>query len=209
MRSIRVPLLFASLALFAARSAAAQPQRAAVSGPAREEVRGRPAPLKEMFGVAVAVRLTSSDDPTARLRGIERLGAIGTAEAIDALVEQIDQGSPAARDPRARLAAVRLLAGFTKKDNVRQLLLHETTDSSAAEGRGAAAALGSMIRATAALALAKDGEKKALQGLVAVVLQGGPGAEAAVRALRAYPPESLDSFVEAGKRLPPALATLL
>ena len=209
MRSIRVPLLLASLVLVAARTAYAQPQRAAVSGPAREEVRGHATPLKEMFGVAVAVRLTQSDDATARLRGIERLGAIGTTEAIDALVEQIEQGSPAARDPRARLTAVRVLAGFTRKDSVRQLLLRETTDASSAEGRGSSSALGNSIRATAALALAKGGEKKALQGLVAVVLQGGPGAEAAVRALRAYPPESLESFLESRKQLPPALATLL
>ena len=209
MRSIRVPLLLASLAFFAARTAYAQPQRAAVSGQVREEVRGHTTPLKEMFGVAVAVRLTQSDDATARLRGIERLGAIGTTEAIDALVEQIEQGSPAARDPRARLAAVRLLAGFTKKDSVRQLLLRETTDASSAEGRGSFSALGSAIRATAALALARGGEKKALQSLVAVVLQGGPGAEAAVRALRAYPPESLESLLESRKQLPPALATLL
>ena len=192
MRSIRVPLLLASLVLVAARTASAQPQRAAVSGSAREEVRGHRTPLKEMFGVAVAVRLTQSDDATARLRGIERLGAIGTTEAIDALVEQIEQGSPASRDPRARLTAVRVLAGFTKKDSVRQLLLRETTDASSAEGRGSFTALGSSIRATAALALAKGGEKKGLQSLVAVVLQGGPGAEAAVRALRAYPPESLE-----------------
>src|SRR5690349_2016739 len=98
MRSIRVPLLVASLALFASRTAYAQPQRAATGSTAREEVRGRTTPLKEMFGVAVAVRLAQSDDAAARLRGIERLGAIGTTEAIDALVEQIEQGSPASRD---------------------------------------------------------------------------------------------------------------
>ena len=33
--------------------------------------------------------------------------------------------------------------------------------------------------------------------------------EAAVRALRAYPPASLESFLESRKQLPPALATLL
>ncbi len=209
MRLLRVPLLVASLALLTARIAFAQPQRAVVGSAPKDEVRGRMPPLKEMFGIPVAVRLTQSDDATERLRGIERLGAIGTPEAIDAMVEQIEMGSTAARDPRARLAAVRLLAAFTKKDNVRQLLLRETTDSSSAEGRGAFTALGSLIRATAALALAKDGEKKALQGLVAAVLQGGLGAEASVRALRAYPPESLESFLEARKRLPPAFATLL
>jgi len=209
MRLLRVTCLVGALASIPIGPVSAQPQRAIVGSAPKDEVRGHVAPLKEMFGVPVAVRLTQSDEAAFRLRGIERLGAIGTPEAIDAMVEQIEQGSPAARDPRARLAAVRLLAAFTKKDNVRQLLLRETTDSSSAEGRGAFTALGGMIRATAALALAKEGEKKALQSLVALVLQGGPGAEASVRALRAYPPESLESFLEARKRLPPALATLL
>ena len=208
MRSIRASLFVGSLVFLAAPAVFAQP-RVVSSAPARDEARAHRGALKEMFGVAVAVRLTQSDDATARLRGIERLAAIGTPEAIDAVVEQIEQGSPAARDPRARLAAVRALASFTKKDNVRQLLLRETTDTSSAEGRGSFTALGTLIRGTAALALAKDGEKKALQSLVAVVLQGGPGAEAAVRALRAYPPASLESFLESRKVLPPALATLL
>jgi HEAT repeat protein len=210
MRSIRASLLFSfsSLVFLAAPVASAQP-RVVVNGAPRDEPRGHFAALNELFGVPVAVRLTQSDDAATRLRGIERLATIGTPEAVDAMVEQIEQGSPAARDPRARLAAVRALASFTKKDSVRQLLLRETTDASSAEGRGSFTALGALIRGTAALALAKDGEKKALQSLVAVVLQGGPGAEAAVRALRAYPPESLDSFLESRKALPPALATLL
>lgn len=208
MRSIRASLLVSTLVLLAAPAASAQP-RVVVNGAPRDEPRGHVAALNELFGVPVAVRLTQSDDAATRLRGIARLATIGTPEAIDAMVEQIEQGSPAARDPRARLAAVRALASFTKKDSVRQLLLRETTDASSAEGRGSFTALGALIRGTAALALAKDGEKKALQSLVAVVLQGGPGAEAAVRALRAYPPESLDAFLESRKALPPALATLL
>ena len=208
MRLICASLLAGSLVLLAANAISAPPP-VIVNGGARDDARGHVGALKEMFGVAVAVRLTQSDDAAARLRGIERLATIGTPEAVDALVEQIEQGSPAARDPRARLAAVRALAGFTKKDNVRQLLLRETSDASSSEGRGSFTALGALLRGTAALALAKDGEKKALQSLVAVVLQGGAGAEAAVRALRAYPPESLESFLESRKQLPPALATLL
>ena len=208
MRSIRASLFVGSLVFLEAPAVFAQP-RVVVNAAPHDDARGHASALKELFGVSVAVRLTQSDDAAARLRGIERLASIGTPEAIDAIVEQIEQGSPAARDPRARLAAVRALASFTKKDNVRQLLLRETTDTSSTEGRESFTALGALIRGTAALALARDGEKKALQGLVAVVLQGGPGAEASVRALRAYPPESLESFLESRKVLPPALATLL
>ncbi|MEP7120420.1 MAG: HEAT repeat domain-containing protein [Byssovorax sp.] len=208
MRSIRASLLVGSLVFLVAPGVFADP-RVVVSAAPHDEARGHASAIKEMFGVPVAVRLTQSDDAAARLRGIERLASIGTPEAVDAIVEQIEQGSPAARDPRARLAAVRALAGSTKKDNVRQLLLRETTDASSAEGRGSFTALGTLIRGTAALALARDGEKKALQSLVAVVLQGGPGAEASARALRAYPPQSLESFLESRKVLPPALATLL
>lgn len=215
MRSIRAPFAFAPLVLLlaAAGSASAQPQPqraiAVINSTSREEPHRATSPLQGMFGVAVGVRRMSSDDAAARLRGIERLAAIGTPEAVDALLEQIEQGSPAARDPRARLAAVRALAGFTRKDSVRQLLVREATDASSAEGRGAGSALGSLIRATAALALARDGEKKALQSLATMVLQGGPGAEVAARALRAYPPESLESFLESRKQIPAPLATLL
>src|SRR5712672_3594312 len=106
MRLARLFSLFAigALALsisisIASSPAAAQPKQAVggigILGVKPDEGRGAQAsPLKEMFGVPVAAKLIQSDDPADRIRGIERLGGIGTTEAIDALVEQIEQGSP-------------------------------------------------------------------------------------------------------------------
>src|SRR4051812_8923187 len=119
MRLVRSASLFvlAALALGAVSStAAAQPKQAVVGVGnlgAKPDRGAEAASFKEMFGVPVAARLIQSDDPADRIRGIERLGGVGTTESIDALVEQIEQGSPASRDPRARLTAVRVLAPFT------------------------------------------------------------------------------------------------
>src|SRR5262245_38514136 len=75
------------------------------------EVRKRPSPqqpadasgketsLRGLSGLPAAKQLVDSDDVTQRIRGITRLGAIGTPEAIDALLEQFEQGSTIARDP--------------------------------------------------------------------------------------------------------------
>jgi cellulose synthase operon protein C len=221
MRSHRTPALVALAIvaffalLLAATRAACQPRQAAGGVIGGVGARGEPGrraesmPVKEMFGVPLAVRLIQSDEPLDRIRGVERLGAIGTTEAIDALVEQLEQGAAAARDPRARLTAARILAAHTKRDNVRQLLIREATDSSTAEGRSAVTPLGAMIRSTAALALARGGDKKSLAALVNALLSGGLPSEAATSALRAFPPASLESFLEGRKRLTPQLATFL
>ncbi len=211
MRSLRVAsLLFALAGAVIALPAAGQPRGGVAPAPAAPvERHAEPSPLREMFGAPQGVRLMQSDDPGERIRGIVRLGGIGTPEAIDLLIEQLEQGSAVGRDPRARLEAVRVLAPFTKKDNVRQLLTREATDTSTAEGRAAGSALGGVLRGTAALALAKGGDKKSLTALVNALLQGNVAAEAAARALRAYPPASLESFLEGRKRLTPLLAAFL
>ncbi|MEO7332060.1 MAG: HEAT repeat domain-containing protein, partial [Minicystis sp.] len=209
MRSLRVlPILFALAGAAVAHPAAAQPRALPAPAPTTER-RVEPTALREMFGAPQGVRLMQSDDPSERIRGIVRLGGIGTPEAIDLLIEQLEQGSAAGRDPRTRLEAVRVLAPFTKKDNVRQLLTREATDNSTVEGRAAGIALGGVLRGTAAMALAKGGDKKSLTALVNALLQGNSAAEAAGRALRAYPPASLESFLEGRKRLTPLLAAFL
>lgn len=166
--------------------------------------------LRGSMGVAVAARLLASDNAADRLRGVERLGSLGTTEAIDALIEALEQGTAASRDPKARLLAVRALADHAKRDAVRQLLAREIGDSAGSEGRGAASPLSALTRSTAALALARSAsEKKALAPLVTALLQGGAPAEAAARAFVAYPPTSLAPFLEGKKRLSTQLATYL
>jgi cellulose synthase operon protein C len=215
---VRRPLALAALALaLLATPAAAQPRAAIAVGGATGGAGASPAEhhadstaLRAQLGIPVAQRLLASDDFASRVRGIERLGAIGSPEAIDALVDAMDQQSSVpARDPRARLVAVRVLAGEAGRDSVRQLLMREVTDTSGNDGRGGVSPLAGVLRATAALALARAGDKKALSALVAALLQPGSTAEAALRALRVYPPASLEPFLEGRKRLTPVLATFL
>jgi HEAT repeat protein len=199
-----------ALALFSA-GADAQP-RPVMVGVQRVDKRGESNALRAQMGVPLAQRLLLSDDLATRLRGIERLGALGAlgmVEAIDALVDGMDPGSVAARDPRARLVAVRALADEAKRDNVRQLLLREVTDASGSDATRVGSPLAAMVRATAALALARSGDKKAIVGLVNVALQAGVPSDAALRALRAYPPASLESVLEQHAKLTPPLATFL
>src|SRR5512141_2157267 len=128
---MRRPLAALALALaLAPGAAAAQPRSGiAVHRPSAER-RDEPTALHAIAGIPVAQRLLQSDDPATRVRGVERLAAIGTTEAIDALVEILEQNSPWMRDPRIRLTAVRALAGETKRDNVRRFLTREVTDTS-------------------------------------------------------------------------------
>ncbi|WP_437568106.1 HEAT repeat domain-containing protein [Sorangium sp. So ce542] len=174
----------------------------------RAEAEAGAAPLRGSLGVPVAERLLASSDPEARLRGIERLGAIGTEEAVTALLAAVDQGGPAARDPRARLAAVRALAPHAQRDAVRQLLSRELSEAGG-PARGAASPLGEVLRGTAALALARTGERRALGALVNAIVQGGAAGEAAALAIKAYPPESLQLLLGSRKRLEPALVSFL
>ncbi len=208
---VRRPLALAALALallHAPAPAAAQP-RAAVAGAGSARPRAESDGFRAQMGIPVAQRLLASDDFATRIRGIERLGGIGTSEAVDALVDAMDPSSVAARDPRARLTAVRVLAGEARRDNVRQLLTREVTDTSGGDGRGGVSPLAGVLRATAALALARLGDRKAVADLIRALIQSGPSAEVVTRALRTYPPASLESFLEGRKRLSPVLATFL
>jgi len=172
-----------------------------------QEIPGR-GTLRGSFGVPVAERLLSSSNPEERLRGIRRLGAIGTPEAIDALVDGLEQSSILARDPRARLEAMRALAEHATKENVRPLLVRELSEAGP-DGRAAIGPLGALARGAAALSLAKSGDKKALLALFGAVANGGPGGEAAAEALVVYPPASLGPLLEGKRRLEPTLSTML
>ncbi|WP_437955848.1 HEAT repeat domain-containing protein [Sorangium sp. So ce119] len=205
----------AALAATAIAGAAAPQPVARTARAPRAEDGGAPAaaepgatPLRGSLGVPVAERLLASSDPEARLRGIERLGAIGTEEAVSALLAALEQGAPGARDPRARLAAVRALAPHAARDSVRQLLSRELSEGGA-PARSAASPLGELLRGTAALALARSGDRRALGALVNAIVQGGAAGEAAARALKAYPPASLQLLLGSRKRLEPALVAFL
>lgn len=141
--------------------------------------------LRDRLGVDVARALLVSDDPRERLRGVERLGTIGDAPAIEALLEAIDAGALATRDPDTRLHAIRMLAPHADEARVRAFLTRELL------GGGKA----SLSRSTAAMALARRGDDKALEALALATDQRGPASDAARAALLAYPPASLDPLL--------------
>ncbi|APR83146.1 Chromosome partition protein smc [Minicystis rosea] len=188
---------FAALAfVLALLPGAAAAQRVAVSRPGETRRPAEPTSLRAQMGIPVAQRLLLSEDPAQRVRGVERLGAIGTPEAFDALIDVMESNGVAQRDARMRLTAVRVLAAETKRAKVRALLQREVTDTTDMGGRGAVSPLGPIIRGTAALALARGGDRNAVSGLAGTLLQPGPGASAAAAALRAYPPEAFDVFLD-------------
>jgi HEAT repeat protein len=163
--------------------------------------------LRSLIGVPVGERLLVSSSQEDRIRGIVRLGAIGTPEAIDALTGALEQSTIISRDGRARLEAIRVLAPHATRENVRSLLIRELSEG--ADGRAGSSPLTHLTRGAAALALAKSGEKKALSALVSAVIQGAAGAEPATMALVEFPPESLTTLLEGRRRIDPAIANLL
>ncbi len=165
--------------------------------------------LSDLFGVPIARRLLFSDRTEDRIRGVERLGSLGSDEAIAALVEALEGGGSSAADQMVRLSAVRVLAAHTDKEAARQVLIRELSTPVGPEARGTVSPLQSLLRRTAALALARAGTKKATVPLLSAVERGGPAGEAASLALKAYPPTSIDSFFENKKKLPAAQIAFL
>jgi HEAT repeat protein len=166
--------------------------------------------FKQLMGPQVGAHLLQSELPAEVSRGIERLASMGTPEALTSLVSSLDQGGRVSRDPAARLTAVRALARHAHRDNVRQYLVRELT--AGVETTPSLVGMSSMIRKTAALALARSGDGRALSILIGTLPQRGPAGEAAALALRTYPVQSLDTVLESTlqkKRPSKELALLL
>ncbi len=144
--------------------------------------------LKTKFGVEAGRLMLSSRDPSERAAGVERLGTSENPQAVDALIDSLDKLEKAEM-LEARLMAVRVLRDHVDRAEVRDFLVKElmtTTQSTRT------ATLGTILRASAALALARWGDDKCVEALFAAVASRGPAVEAARAALLAYPPRSLD-----------------
>lgn len=215
MRRLRslasIAFLAAGCTLLCSVPAAAQGIAIGTIGGRREIEETRVTPqrdsLRGLIGIPVAEKLLVSSSQQERLRGVVRLGAIGTPEAIDVLTGALEQSTIIMRDARARLEAIRALAPHATRENVRALLIRELGEGP--DGRASSSPLASLTRGAAALALAKTGEKKALAALVSAVVQGGAGADAATMALVEHPPASLNLLLEGRRRIDPAIANLL
>jgi HEAT repeat protein len=182
--------LFAGFVLGASSAYGQALARPPVARPGEVEVGGR---LLDRFGVAAGRRLVDDPSPSERRRGIERLAELGTPEAIEALIGAMDSGSPLARDPVLRIHAVRLLARHAGNESVRSYLVRELMD--AASRRDAPGGLPTLLRETAALALARDGGEDATRALATAAALRGPAGDAARLALVVAPPPTLDAFL--------------
>jgi hypothetical protein len=163
----------------------------------------RSSSLEGHLALSVAERLLQSDDSDERVRGVERLASSGQREGIDRLVRALTDGGSALRDPRARLTAVRALFPFASRETVRQAMEKAlSTDPGPSQ-------LVSMVRDTAAMALAASNDRHSLEVLRKALFVGGPVAEAATHALLAYPPASLEPLGVGGADLPAPVSEVL
>lgn len=151
--------------------------------------------LRQRVGLRRAERLLQSSALGERLRGIERLATIGSSEAVDLLVDALAPGHAVRVNPQSRLQAVRALAAHLDTDGARSALV-----SVLHAGRADAAELPleGLARDTAAMALARTGNRQALAPLVAAIVGGGRAGARARRAILARPPADLRALI--GKR---------
>jgi len=148
--------------------------------------------LRTRLGVEVAQDLLKEGAAEQRQRGFERLGSIGTTQALDSLLKSFEAGG-AARSAQDRLIAVRALAEHASVPAVREFLVRVMVGVGSNPGRSEA--IDGLIESTAALALARSGDPTALIALGKVLCQPGHVAETARDALLAFPPRDLTPVV--------------
>jgi HEAT repeat protein len=162
--------------------------------------------LRTRFGPERAEALLGAGDWRERVRGIDRLAAAGTDEAIDALVEVMGSGSEIRVSSQTILAAVRALARHARREPVRKALTN-VLDSDAPVASDPD--LDTLARATAARALARAGTPDALTSLLALVVRRGRAAAMARAAIVESPPRRLGPLAKTSKSTSAELISLL
>jgi HEAT repeat protein len=156
--------------------------------------------LRNRFGIGAAETLGASDSLSERLRGLERLGAVGTPRAVLRLVRALEPGG-SAKAPEERLVAVRQLAMHTDDPSARRALARVLSGHFAPSATDALSALDDLAERTAALALSRSEQPDALTALGKAIESPGRAATAAEAALVAHPPRDLGPVLAAA-RLP-------
>ncbi len=161
------------LAALAGRAAQAQPTERAGEPTAR-------------FGVARAERLVASADAAEIVRGVERLGAIGSPRALATLSDLVSAGTPGGSI--GLLTVVRALAPHAGDPvALRALVRVMSADGSS----GGDDQLAPWARASAALALARSDRPEAWEALRQALGTDGPLGEIAAAAVLAHPPRDV------------------
>lgn len=163
--------------------------------------------LRQRVGVDRAESLLLATTFDERLRGIDRLAALGTDEAVKALAGGMSPGTAVRSDPRTRLAAVRALAPHAEKHVQARRVLVSVLNS--VRAGSPETPLDVMSRATAAIALARVGSESTITTLLAAVAARGRTGELATDALLAFPPADLGPLARSSKDMSRAVITLL
>ncbi|HEY8078756.1 MAG TPA: HEAT repeat domain-containing protein, partial [Labilithrix sp.] len=232
MRRARAGLAFAvsATALAIALAAHAQPFRRPI--PPQPAPSAAPPPagtlarnVRAHVGTEIAQHLLHSSDPDERIRGIQRLAAIGSPEAVAMLVQVMESNQSVRADSRALVEMARALARFTDNERARSALVlvvnvgnpglasrlpvpGRTSDSLSLE-EGDPVARTELAREIAAIALARSGVDRALEQLYGVARGGGSGQPAAMLALTLAPPKDPGFFGTTGATMPPAVIRML
>jgi len=162
-----------------------------------------PRSLRSSVGVGAAKAWLRADSTEDRRRAFERLGAMGTARALELLARALDGGG-AARDARERLVVVRALAPHAKLAAAQDALIRALSGL-----EGQPTERDELVERTAALALAASHHPLALAALARALRQPGRVSEDARVALRAHRPVRLEPLLEAAGAPTPALVELL
>jgi HEAT repeat protein len=152
--------------------------------------------LKDRVGFASAAKLLASEQSNQRQLGLERLGAVGTARALELLTASLEPGG-AAQSGEERLVATRALARHAKLPDVQRALVRTMSGVDALGGRNSGQELADLVQQTAALALAASEDRSALRALARALRHEGRVADLAALALVAHPPRSLEPILEA------------
>lgn len=140
----------------------------------------------QWFGVSRAEQMLARGSEATTLRGIERLGSMGTPRALAALAALVTDGGP--WGARGRLATVRALAPHVRDP----IALRALVRLMVADGGGSPDdQLAPWARASAAMALAKGDRPAAWDALRQAIGTEGPLGEAAAAAILAHPPRDV------------------
>jgi HEAT repeat protein len=145
--------------------------------------------------VALEPLAQALDSPgTERRRAIERLSSIGTQAAVRVLVEALEHSPPDAADDW--LAFARALAPHARSAGGRHWLSRILSQTSRV-AKDDAPGIQRLIQATAAVALARAGDKQSLKRLGSALRQSESSAALAQTALLAHPPRTLTQLLNA------------
>jgi HEAT repeat protein len=159
----------------------------ASSGASAEQ---RPSPqaarsLRARLGIEATRTWFRAEKSELRQRAFERLGSTGTAAAFGLLAHALEPDGEA-RDAKERLVVVRALAAKASEETARSALVRAMAGIDGHDEPKDA-----LVRDTAALALAKSQNPRAIELLAQALRQSGRTAQTAKAALLAHPPRDL------------------